>query len=80
VEARARRGNGLGEMETGTRTEVHVPVDAILAVKAPGLGRGFMLGSAYRLTWTLVPTAAGPPRRAPSPLETTFTQSASLSL
>ncbi len=35
---------------------------------------------AYRLTWTLVPPAPGPLMRAPSPLETTFTQSASLSL
>jgi hypothetical protein len=51
--------------------------------KAPGLCRGLMLkqqDSAYRLTWTLLPPAAGPAMRAPSPLETTLTQSESLSL
>jgi hypothetical protein len=37
-------------------------------------------GSAYRLTWTLVPPAPGPAPWAPSPVETTLTQSASLSL
>jgi hypothetical protein len=35
---------------------------------------------AYRLTWTLVPPALGPLMRAPSPLETTLTQSESLPL
>ncbi len=34
----------------------------------------------YRLTWTLVPPTKGPAPWAPSPLETTLTQSASLSL
>ena len=51
--------------------------------KAPGLCRGLLLirqGPAYRLTWRLVPPAPGPPMRAPSPLETTLTQSASLPL
>src|SRR5215813_10820768 len=38
--------------------------------------------SAYRLTWRLVPPPGPPPMgpRAPLPLETTLTQSASLSL
>ena len=53
--------------------------------KAPGLRRGLMLkqqGSAYRLTWRLVPPPGPPPLgpRALSPLETTLTHSASLSL
>jgi hypothetical protein len=51
--------------------------------KAPGLRRGLLLirqDRAYRLTWTLVPPPSAPARSAPSPLETTFTQSASLSL
>jgi hypothetical protein len=51
--------------------------------KAPSLRQGLMLkrqGSAYRLTWTLVPPAKGPAPWAPSPLETTLTQSASLPL
>ena len=34
---------------------------------------------AYRLTSTLVPPAPGPAMRAPSPFETTFTHSVSLS-
>src|ERR1051325_6675303 len=36
-------------------------------------------GAVYRLTWTLVPPL-GPPASAPLPLETTLTQSESLSL
>ena len=50
---------------------------------SPGLHRGLIfvrLYPAYRLTWTLVPKPSAPARSAPSPLETTFTQSASLSL
>src|SRR6185312_4348708 len=35
---------------------------------------------AHRLTWTMVPPAPGPLMRAPSPLETTLTQSESLPL
>ena len=34
----------------------------------------------YRLTWMLPPTAPGPPPSAPTPSETTFTQSASFPL
>src|SRR5262245_9434907 len=56
-------------------------------VKSPRLGPGALLFiqqdySAYRLTWTLVPPPGPPPMgpRAPLPLETTLTQSASLSL
>ncbi len=51
--------------------------------KPPGLCRGLLLirqDPAYRLTWTLVPPAPGPLMRAPSPLETTLTQSESLPL
>ena len=47
----------------------------------PSLRRGLMLkqqGSAYRLTWRLVPPPGAPVPL--SPLETTLTQSASLSL
>src|ERR1035438_6838438 len=49
--------------------------------KAPGLRRGLLLiqqCSAYRLTWRLVPPPGAP--LPLSPLETTLTQSASLSL
>ena len=51
--------------------------------EAPGLCRGLLpirQDPAYRLTWTLVPPAPGPLMRAPSPLETTLTHSASLPL
>ena len=54
--------------------------------KAPGLGPGALLAlqqaSAYRLTCRLVPPPGPPPMGppAPLPLETTLTQSASLSL
>src|ERR1700683_5339010 len=51
--------------------------------EAPGQCRGPLLmrqDPAYRLTWTLVPPAPGPLMRAPSPLETTLTQSESLPL
>ena len=51
--------------------------------KSPGLRRGLLLirrDSAHRLTWTLLPPAPGPLMRAPSPLETTLTQSESLPL
>ena len=49
--------------------------------KAPGLRRGLLLnqqGSAYRLTWRLVPPPGAP--LPGSPLETTLTQSESLLL
>jgi hypothetical protein len=49
--------------------------------KAPGLRQGLMLkqqGSAYRLTWRLVPPPGAPVPL--SPLETTLTQSSPLSL
>ena len=49
--------------------------------KAPGLRRGLLLiqqGSAYRLTWRLVPPPGAPVPG--SPLETTLTQSESLPL
>jgi hypothetical protein len=51
--------------------------------EAPGLCRGLLLirqDPVYRLTWTLVSPAPGPLMRAPSPLETTLSQSESLSL
>src|ERR1700685_1147633 len=53
--------------------------------KAPAWGWGWgscskEQDSAYRLTWTLVPPTKGPAPWAPSPVETTLTQSASLSL
>jgi hypothetical protein len=54
---------------------------ASVPVRSPGLRRELLLTqqcSTYRLTWMLVPPP-GPPRPA-SPVETTLTQSASLSL
>src|SRR5688572_29657624 len=58
---------------------------SFLPKEPPALSRGLLLNkqdSAYRLTWRLVPPPGPPPMgpRAPLPLETTLTQSASLSL
>ncbi len=64
---------------SGARVEAPV----LSVGEAPGLCRGPLLiqqDPAYRLTWTLVPPAPGPLMRAPSPLETTLTQSESLPL
>src|SRR5215510_11376104 len=51
-------------------------------VAVPGAFLFIRQDSAYRLTWRLVPPPGPPPigPRAPLPLETTLTQSASLSL
>src|SRR5215510_3263034 len=51
-------------------------------VAVPGALLFIRQDSAYRLTWRLVPPPGPPPigPRAPLPLETTFTHSASLSL
>jgi len=75
----------LGGPFPGRRRRFREPIAQHLRheTKAPGLRRGSrskQKGSAYRLTWTLVPPAPGPAPWAPSPVETTLTQSASLSL
>ncbi len=63
------------------RDSGYVPAPALRNKKPPALSRGLLLmrqGAAYRLTWIVVPPPGAPV--PPSPLETTLTQSASLSL
>ena len=61
----------------------HAPMPPDLSVRDRALeDDGLSVGAdpVYRLTWTLVSPAPGPLMRAPSPLETTLTQSESLPL
>ena len=78
-------GSDFGRTFPGRRTPFREPNAQHRSTKqkAPSLREGalaYVAGAAYRLTWTLVPPAKGPAPWAPSPLETTFTQSESLSL
>jgi hypothetical protein len=91
LRVRRRKQEGMPDFgpdfgQTLTRTPEAIPGTNCPALRyetksprpAPG-AHTQTAGSAYRLTWTLVPPP-GPPRSAPLPLETTLTQSASLSL